>query len=58
MTKETIWLIIAGAAALLAVPMIYIGLQNGGEALVMGGFVLFTAGMLVTPIMKVLRREN
>lgn len=58
MTKETIWLIIAGAAALLAVPMIYIGLQNGGEALVMAGFVLFTAGMLVTPIMKVLRRDN
>lgn len=58
MTKETIWLIIAGAAALVSVPLLYSGLQNGTEGLVQAGLVLFTASMLVTPIMKLLRRGD
>ncbi len=53
MSKETIWLIIAGVAALVAVPLIYLGLKNEASAMLMVGFGLFTLGMLVTPIMKI-----
>lgn len=53
MSKETIWLIIAGLAALVAVPLIYLGLKNSVDAMLIAGFGLFTLGMLVTPIMKI-----
>lgn len=52
MTKETIWLIIAGLAALAAVPLIYLGLQ-ANSALLTIGFALFAGSMLVSPVMRV-----
>lgn len=58
MTKETLWLIVAGAAAILAVPLLYVGLQDQHESLVTAGFALFTAGMLVTPLMKLVQRGD
>lgn len=58
MTKETIWLIVAGAAALAAVPLLYLGLQGHREGLVTAGFALFGLGMLVTPAMKLAQRNH
>ncbi len=52
MSKETIWLIIAGLAALAAVPLIYMGLQSGSAMLTVG-FALFAGSMLITPVMRV-----
>ncbi len=54
MSKQTIWLIFAGVTALLAVPLMYIGLQEGRESLLITGFGLFTLGMMVTPVMRLM----
>jgi uncharacterized membrane protein YiaA len=53
MSRETIWLIVAGLAALIAVPLIYMGLQNGTDTLVIVGFCLFTLGMIISPVMRI-----
>jgi hypothetical protein len=58
MSRETIWLIIAGLAALLGVPLIYMGLQNESEALLMAGFGLFTLGMVISPVIRVLKTRR
>ena len=55
MSRETIWLIIAGLAALIAVPLIYLGLEQGSSALVVAGFCFFTLGMLISPMMRLFR---
>lgn len=53
MSTQTIWLILAGAAALAAVPMMYLGLQGDGQTLALAGLALFTGGMVVTPLLKI-----
>jgi hypothetical protein len=58
MSRETIWLIIAGLAALLAVPLIYMGLQNDEDALVMAGLCLFASGMVISPIMRIAKTRK
>lgn len=57
MTRETIWLIIAGVAALVAVPILYVGLGDGNTGLITTGFVLFTFGMLIAPLMRLFQRK-
>lgn len=57
MSKETIWCMIAGALALIAIPMIYIGLENDQSGLAMSGMTLFTISMFVTPVVRMLNRE-
>ncbi|HLW04093.1 MAG TPA: hypothetical protein VKY38_00770 [Azoarcus sp.] len=57
MTRETIWLIIAGVAALVAVPLLYIGLGDNNTGLMTIGFALFTAGMLIAPLMRLFQRK-
>lgn len=54
MSKQMMWLIFAGVTALIAVPLMYIGLQGGHEGLTTAGFGLFTLGMMVTPAMKLM----
>lgn len=54
MSKETMWMIIASIAPLVAVTLIYIGLQDGGTALAMLGLLIFALGMLITPVMWLL----
>ncbi len=56
MSRETIWLIIAGLAALIAVPFIYLGLQNDSGGMVTVGFCFFTVGMIISPAMQLLKR--
>jgi uncharacterized membrane protein YiaA len=58
MSRETIWLIVAGFAALLAVPLIYMGLQNETDALVMAGFCLFTLGMMISPVLRLTKNRK
>jgi uncharacterized membrane protein len=58
MARETIWLIVAGLAALLAVPLIYMGLQNETEALVVAGFCLFTIGMIISPMIRLTKNRK
>lgn len=52
MSRETIFLIFAGLAALIGVPMIYMGLQTTSNVLVTAGFLFFTLGMVVSPLMR------
>lgn len=52
MSRQMMWFIFAGLTALIAVPLMYIGLQDGHQGLTMAGFGLFTLGMIVTPVMK------
>ena len=58
MSRETIWLIVAGFAALLAVPLIYMGLQNETDAMVMAGFCLFTLGMMISPVLRLTKNRK
>lgn len=58
MSRETIWLIVAGLAALLAVPLIYLGLQDGSGAMVVAGFCFFTLGMIISPVMRLFKPKN
>lgn len=57
MSKEIIWLIIAGVAALIAAPLIYLGLQNQTNTLLATGFGLFTFAMLITPLIRISTRK-
>lgn len=54
MSKQMMCLIFAGVTALIAVPLMYIGLQDGNEGLATAGFGLFTLGMMVPPAMKLM----
>lgn len=58
MSKEIIWLIIAGVAALIAAPLIYLGLHNQARILLATGFALFTFSMLITPFMCVTAKKK
>lgn len=53
MSRETIWMIVAGLSALIAVTLIYMGLQNGTDTLVIVGFCLFALGMIINPVMRI-----
>lgn len=55
MTRKTIWLIIAGVAALVAIPILYVGLEGSNTGLITAGFVLFTAGMLIAPLLQLFK---
>ncbi len=58
MSKQTMWLIFAGLAALTAVPLIYLGLQSNSSAYIFTGFGLFTLGMIVTPVMRLCVKQK
>jgi len=58
MSRETIWLIVAGLAALVAVPFIYLGLQNDSGGMVTTGFCFFTLGMIISPVMQLFKRNK
>lgn len=51
MTKETIWLIIAGFTALCAAPLIFIGLEQDMPAFVTAGLLLFFFSMAIAPLL-------
>lgn len=57
MTRETIWLIIAGVAALVAIPILYVGLEGSNTGMITTGFVLFTAGMLIAPLLQLFKSK-
>lgn len=44
----------AGITAVIALPLIYFGLNNGSTALPWTGIVLFLMAMLVTPTARIL----
>lgn len=52
MAKQTIWLILAGLAALGAAPVMYVGLERNWDALAGVGLGLFVLSMSVTPVMR------
>lgn len=56
MSKTTIWCLIAGALALIAIPMVYIGLENDQSGLAMSGMTLFVISMFVTPVTRLLNK--
>lgn len=52
MNIETKLQICAGAGAIVALPLMYVGLHNGTTALAGAGLALFFLSMLVTPILR------
>ncbi len=46
--------VVAGIAAVIALPLMYFGLHNGSTAMPWLGLVLFLLAMLVTPVLRVL----
>ena len=53
MNKQTRVQIAAAIGTLIAVPLLYVGLQSGSGALAVVGFAVFTVSMLATPAMKI-----
>lgn len=46
--------VVAGITAVIALPLMYFGLQNGSTAMPWIGITLFLLAMLVTPALRVL----
>lgn len=57
MSKEIIMLIIAGVAALVAAPLIYLGLHNQVSVLLATGFTLFTFSMVIPPFICITKKK-
>ncbi len=55
MNMETKLQICAGVGAVIALPLLYIGLKQDVVALAGTGLVIFGASMLVTPILRLLQ---
>ncbi|MBI3988505.1 MAG: hypothetical protein HY347_02690 [candidate division NC10 bacterium] len=50
---------IAGLLTLLAVPFLYVGGTRGNALLLALGFLLFTTGMIIAPLLRyIIRRES
>ncbi|MDP0926971.1 hypothetical protein Q0601_07300 [Paracoccus onubensis] len=56
MSKSIICQVIAGIVAIIAVPLLYVGLMHNVSILAATGFLLFTASMLTTPILRLVTR--
>ena len=56
MSQTIICQIIAGIGAVVAVPLIYIGLMHNLSILAASGFLLFTVSMLTAPVLKLVIR--
>lgn len=54
MNWETKLQICAGLGAVLALPLLYIGLKQDTAALAVLGLAVFGASMLVTPVLRLL----
>lgn len=54
MNNSTKLQVVAGIAAVIALPLMYFGLQNGSTAMPWLGIALFLLAMLVTPTLRVL----
>lgn len=57
MSKEIIMLIIAGVAALVAAPLIYLGLHKQINMLLATGFTLFAFSMVIPPFICITKKK-
>jgi len=52
MTRTALAQTLAGIAAILALPLLYLGGANNIPALTSVGLVIFTAAMVTTPVLR------